>query len=77
LKRTSMVRIARTSIFVLHPEDLILMKLQAGGPQDLLDVESILFANPPELDRQRLIQTAGKLRLKAVLERCLRRIPRQ
>jgi hypothetical protein len=74
LKRVSVVRVTRTTIPVLHPEDLILMKLQAGGPQDLLDVESILSANPPELDRQRLVQTAGKLRLKAVLERCLRRV---
>lgn len=74
VKRASVVRIARASIPLLHPEDLILMKLQAGGPQDLLDVESILSANPPELDRQRLVQTAGKLRLKAVLERCMRQV---
>jgi len=74
LKRSSVVRVARTTIFVLHPEDLILMKLQAGGPQDLLDVESILSANPQELDRQRLVQMAGRLRLKAVLERCMRQV---
>jgi hypothetical protein len=74
LKRASVVRVARASISVLQPEDLILMKLQAGGPQDLLDVENILSANPPELDRQRLIQMAGRLRLKAVLERCMRQV---
>lgn len=74
LKRTSVLRVAGTTVAVLHPEDLILMKLQAGGPQDLLDVESILSSNPPELDRQRLVQTASRLRLKAVLERCIRRV---
>ncbi|NOT52999.1 MAG: hypothetical protein HOP18_00195 [Deltaproteobacteria bacterium] len=74
VRRASVVPVARASIPVLRPEDLILMKLQAGGPQDLLDVENILFANPPELDHQHLVQTAGKLRLKAVLERCMRRV---
>ncbi len=74
VKRASVVRVARASIPVLHPEDLILMKLQAGGPQDLLDVENILAANPPALDRPRLLQMASTLRLKIALERCMRRV---
>jgi hypothetical protein len=74
LRRATVVRVARASIPVLHPEDLILMKLQAGGPQDMLDVENILAANPPALDRQRLLQMASTLRLKIALARCMRRV---
>ncbi|MBI3303405.1 MAG: hypothetical protein HYZ72_15180 [Deltaproteobacteria bacterium] len=73
LKRACSVRVSRATVFVLHPEDLILMKLEAGGPQDLLDVEGILSTKPPELDRERLTQAAARLRLKTLLDKCMRR----
>lgn len=74
LKRTCSVKVALTTVPLLHPEDLILMKLEAGGPQDLLDVEGILSTPPPELDRARLTQAAIRLRLKTLLEKCVRRV---
>ena len=56
---------------MLHPEDLILMKLDAGGPQDILDVQTLLEARPRELDMRRLKRNAARIRLKQSLDRCL------
>jgi hypothetical protein len=58
---------------VLHPEDLILLKLEAGGPQDLLDVEGLLLESPPNFDISRLKEKASRLRLGVALEKLLRR----
>ena len=71
LRRISM-SIPQLPLFVLHPEDLILMKLEAGGPQDLLDVETLLSNPPAELNLKSLCQRAATLRLGRVLDRCLR-----
>ncbi len=72
LARTVRLRVSRMEVFVLHPEDLILMKLEAGGPQDLLDVEGLLSNRSPELGLTRLRKKATRLRLRAKLEKCLR-----
>jgi len=72
LLRKVAVKVSRFEVFVLHPEDLILMKLEAGGPQDLLDVRALLSNPPPELNRHRLKRKAAQLRLSSALERCLR-----
>lgn len=77
LKRVRTVKVFRTDIVILHPEDLILLKLEAGGPQDVLDVESILANNPPELDHARLMRAATRLRLRTALDKCLRRVAGQ
>lgn len=61
-------------ILVLHPEDLILMKLDAGGPQDLLDVKELLTVGQPHLDLNRLKKSAGRLRLGKNLENCFREV---
>jgi hypothetical protein len=74
LTRVRLVKVARVAVPILQPEDLILMKLEAGGLQDLFDVEGILAANPPELDRERLTQAATRLRLKTLLDKCIRRV---
>jgi hypothetical protein len=47
------------------------MKLDAGGPQDILDVQTLLEAKPPELDIRRLKRSAAQIRLKQLLDRCL------
>ena len=73
IKRAISVRVARTQVPVIHPEDLILLKLEAGGPQDLLDIEGILAAPPPELDLTRLKRSAKRLRLSLALNRRLQR----
>ncbi len=71
LARTITLRVLGFDVFVLHPEALVLMKLEAGGPQDLLDVEALLSTPPPELNLTRLKQKATQLRLGARLNRCL------
>lgn len=72
LLRSVPLKLGRLEVPVLHPEDLILMKLEAGGPQDLLDVET-LIANPPqELSLVNLRRKAKTLRLGGVLDERLR-----
>ena len=71
LRRRLQIPLGRTHFFVLHPEDLILMKLDAGGPQDILDVQTLLEARPRELDMRRLKRNAARIRLKQSLDRCL------
>jgi predicted nucleotidyltransferase len=63
-----------TEIPVLHPEDLILMKLAAGGPQDLLDVKELLTVGQLHVDLDRLQKSARRLRLGKSLEKCMREI---
>ena len=74
LQRSINVDVDGTEIPVLHPEDLILSKLEAGGPQDFLDAEELLSAAPPQLNLTRLKDTAARLRLGKVLEKCLREL---
>ncbi len=72
LARRIIVKVSRLQVFVLHPEDLILLKLEAGGPQDLLDIERLLSNLPPELNLSRLERKASRLHLDVVLNKCLR-----
>jgi hypothetical protein len=74
LERAVKVEMEGDHIPVLHPEDLILMKLDAGGPQDLLDVQQLVSIAPPQLDLARLKKSAARLRLGRLLEKCLRDI---
>jgi len=74
LKRTIGVEVEGDSLPVVHPEDLILMKLEAGGPQDFLDVQQLLSVAPPQLDLMRLKRIAARLRLGTMLQRCLREV---
>jgi hypothetical protein len=72
LQRRLEVRSGKLRVFVLHPEDLILTKLDAGGPQDLLDVQALLSFTLPELKIERLRKNAARIRLRKLLEGCLR-----
>jgi hypothetical protein len=74
LERAVGVEVEGDTIPVLHPEDLILMKLEAGGPQDFLDVQQLLSVAPPQLNVTRLKETVTRLRLGKVLEKCLREV---
>lgn len=58
-------------VYVATPEDLVLMKLVAGRPQDLVDVRSLAEAQPLEMAYVRL--WADRLRLKTRLARALGR----
>lgn len=53
------------------------MKLDAGGPQDLLDVQALLSSRPPQMDIARLKRKAARIRLRNVLEDCLREADRK
>lgn len=72
LERRSEVSSGRLRVFVLHPEDLILMKLDAGGPQDLLDVQALLASPPAEINMARLKRSATRVRVRKLLDTCLR-----
>lgn len=72
IARSITVKLSNRRVQVLHPEDLILLKLDAGGPQDLTDVEGLLADPPAELNLARLKEAAARLRLGRVLEKCLR-----
>ncbi len=72
LQRRLEVKSGKLRVPVLHPEDLILMKLDAGGPQDLLDVQALLSARPPKVNVARLKRSAARMRLRKLLEGCLR-----
>lgn len=71
LSRKVAIKVSRIEVSVLHPEDLILMKLDAGGPQDLLDVEALLSNPFQELPLRHLKRKASQLGLERHLERCL------
>lgn len=71
LTRTITVTLSRRRLRILHPEDLILLKLDAAGPQDLIDITGLLVAAPPQLNLLRLQESARRLRLGRLLERCL------
>ena len=71
LTRSITIKVSRRQIRVLHPEDLILLKLDAGGPQDLIDVTGLLTDPPPQLNMNRLRESAHRLRLSRLLDKCL------
>jgi hypothetical protein len=50
------------------------MKLDAGGPQDLLDVQALLISRPPRLNIERLKKNAARIRVRKILDDCLREI---
>jgi hypothetical protein len=72
LQRRVEIKSGRLRVFLLHPEDLILMKLVAGGPQGLLDVQAMLASHPPDLDIERLKRNATRIRVQKLLDNCLR-----
>ena len=77
LRRAINVEFDGIALPVLHPEDLILMKFDAGGPQDLLDVEELIALGHPQINLVRLKKSATRLRLGRQLEQCLRKAGRK
>jgi len=71
LRRSIAVNVMGRRIDVLHPEDLIVMKLEAGGPQDLLDVQSLLSSRSRKISIRRLKANVARLKLATLLETCL------
>jgi hypothetical protein len=77
VQRAISIDVEGTAISVLHPEDQILMKLDAGGPQYISDVEGLLANPPPQLNLNSLKKAAARLRLGRLLEKCLRQVRAQ
>jgi hypothetical protein len=79
--RARKARLGGVELPVIAPEDLLICKLLAGRPQDLQDVEAVLFAQPHlDLARVRsalgLIEAAlGRSDLQMILERLQGRVP--
>ncbi|MBI4678462.1 MAG: nucleotidyltransferase family protein [Elusimicrobia bacterium] len=63
LSRRRAIPIGGGSIAVLSPEDLLLHKLVAGRTRDMADVESLLEAMGPKLDRHYLRRWARRLKV--------------
>ncbi len=53
IERSQLVKIERTKLRVPSVEDLIIMKAIAHRPKDLVDIQSLIDANP-KLDRARI-----------------------
>lgn len=60
------VNIAGRDIPVASPEYLIILKLKAGGPQDLLDVKELLSSNL--VDKGELTNLATRYRVNSLLQ---------
>jgi hypothetical protein len=71
VKTSIHIKLADCSIPVVSPEYLILLKLQAGGPKDLMDIRELLASAP--LDRQRLQELAHQYKLGKALEALLQK----
>ena len=74
LRRSIALNVMGRRINVLHPEDLIVMKLEAGGPQDLLDVQSLLASRSRKISLRRLKANAARRQLATLLETCLKEV---
>jgi len=61
IEQSIVVNIAGKDIPVASPEYLIILKLKAGGPRDLLDVQDILASNL--VDRALLAEIAARYRI--------------
>jgi predicted nucleotidyltransferase len=68
LLRTRKFKLNRMKINLVSPEDLILIKLQAGRERDLDDVRAILSENVSKLDFNYLRNQARKLRVDLYLK---------
>lgn len=68
IARRVSLNVADRRFWVATPEDLILLKLAAGRPRDMADIEDILLLRY-QLDEEYLRAWAAQLRLEALLER--------
>jgi predicted nucleotidyltransferase len=70
LNRRQRVEIDDQSIWIVTPEDMILLKLIANRPRDLIDVADILFVQG-ELDQSYMHHWAALLRITDRLEKAM------
>ncbi|MBU0504571.1 MAG: DUF6036 family nucleotidyltransferase [bacterium] len=64
IKHAEEIEFLETTIPIAKIEDLIVLKLKAGGPQDLLDIEELLkAAHHKKLNKKRLLELAKRARV--------------
>lgn len=68
LSRIRKLKLNRTKVNIVSPEDLILIKLQSGRERDLDDVRTILSENVSKLDLDYLKKWAKKLGIELFLK---------
>lgn len=73
IERARPLAYAGSSLQVVQPEDLIILKLKGGSYKDLWDVENILSSRD-DLDRQYLLDAAKGARVNRRLQAMLRKI---
>lgn len=74
LARRRHVSVDDLSVWLVSPEDLILLKLIAGRPRDFADIGDVLFTQG-QLDENYMHQWADRLSVRAELERVLSEPP--
>jgi hypothetical protein len=70
IQRRILVEVDSSSMFVVTPEDLLLLKLIANRPRDLLDVQDLVFAQG-QLDEPYMRYWADALEITDRLEKAL------
>ena len=73
LERRIEIQLGSRVLPVVSRADLVLLKLFAGGPQDLLDVELLLAAHPGDLKAEVERQLKGRSALEKTWKRLLMR----
>lgn len=61
MARRSMMKRGGTTVPVVSPEDLVVLKILAGRPRDEEDVRAVLKATTGRLDRKRITETLAAL----------------
>lgn len=72
LKRARKVRLGRLNLYIISPEDLILIKLQAGREKDIEDIREVVTENISKLDFDYLGKWAKALNVDIFLKDELR-----
>jgi len=70
LRRRRMADVEGRNLWIASPEDMVLLKVLAGRPRDLLDVNDVLFMQAP-LDLEYLRHWASELGVEEALEKAL------
>lgn len=72
IRRAKRVRLKRLSLYIISPEDLILIKLQTARHKDIEDAREIILQNKSKLDYLYLEKQANLLGVKVFLKDELR-----
>ena len=68
IKRAKQIKYGRVNIYMVSPEDLILIKLHSGREKDVEDIRDIVVENKDKLDYLHLKKWAQKLGVAVFLE---------